>query len=320
MSSTPDFDGLVKQARRCIRHKFYPQAITLFQQALALHENRADAHEGLATALFLSGDYPKAVEHFSRVSQLSPRDGKCLINMGAVYNRMGDYNKAVDALRRGIQKEKKSAEGYYNLGIAHRHLDQMSMAVSAYREAVRLAPDMAEAHQNLANVYLEMGNTSQAIFHYKAALEVRPDFERAQRGLSRAENAVVAAKKAISPFGRLVDEPAATVKAAAQSNRHLTDAERFEDRLVLHNCSQQLKTHVNALLKQLKEDLVPGLLKLNRAVAQGDEAPSVLLKAHQDFQAAVARCTELRKNMRRSIIELRNHEEEMNKPEVHGSE
>ena len=46
---------------------------------------------------------------------------------------------------------------------------------------------------------------TQAITNYRRALELRPDFESARVGLERVTSQATAAKKAISPFGRLVD-------------------------------------------------------------------------------------------------------------------
>jgi tetratricopeptide (TPR) repeat protein len=314
MSATTDVDAVLKQARRTFRKGEFAEALQLFEQALAMDEKRPDVHMGAATAFFLTKNYDKAIEHFNRVTQLAPHDGKSLINLGAVYNQMGEYQKAVGVLRRGLQKEKKSAEGFYNLGYAHRKLEQAAMAVSAYREAVRLKPDMVEAHVNLANVFHDMNNNQQAIIHYKKALELNPNFASAQSGLAAAEQASQQAKKAISPFGRLVEHGALRPRSAPGSERKLNDTERIEDRTRIHVLSGEIDVAAKQLLHHLRETLDKSIATLNRSVTQGDEAPSVLVKAFDHFSQASDTASDLRRTFKRKLLELRAHEELMNTP------
>jgi len=274
----------------------------------------------MATASFLSDDYESAVTHFNRMTQLNPRQGKSLINLGAVYNRMGEYRKAIDVLRRGIPKEKSSGQGFYNLGLAYRRLEQSSMAISAYREAIRIDPEMAEAHLNLANVYADMKNYQQAIVHYKQALEVRPGFDRARRGLEHVQQALKQSKRSISPFGRLVNTETSGPRATLVVERQLTDEERLADRKAVHSLAHDIETAARDLVKMLQAEFGPSLLALNRCVAQPDESPSVITDAYEDFHTALNHCNELRRRLKRKILELRAHEELMNTPKLERAE
>ena len=316
MSSTPEIETLCRKAGRSVRKGEYPKALELYRQAAALDENRFEVHEGLATASFLSNDYENAITHFNRMTQLNPRQGKSLINLGAVYNRMGEYRKAIDVLRRGIPREKNSGQGFYNLGLAYRKLGQSAMAISAYREAIRIDPEMAEAHQNLANVYADMKNYQQAILHYKQALELRPGFDRARRGLEHVQQALKQAKQAISPFGRLVTSAAPRPRATPVVERQLTDDERLADRKAVHSLAHDIETAAKALFKVLQTEFEPSLLALNRCVAQPDESPSVISEAYDDYHNALIRTNELRRRLKRKILELRAHEELMNTPDL----
>ncbi|MGE3315226.1 MAG: tetratricopeptide repeat protein, partial [Planctomycetaceae bacterium] len=216
-----------------------------------------------------------------------------------------------------ISREKLSGEAYYNLGLAYRGLEQQAMAISAYREAVRVSPLMAAAHQNLAHVYVDIGNHQQAIVHYQKALEINPEFDRAKRGLEQARQASDQLKHAVSPFGRLVDKDAAGAKTAPRVDRQLNDLERHQDRTRVYELATQIDEAANILLKQTREDLETSLTLLNRAVAQGPEGPRSLSKCHHDFIAAFKRNVDLRKSLKRTVLELRAHEEKMNAPDFH---
>lgn len=315
---TPDYDELVKRARRLLRSGDHQGSIDMFERARLLDDQQFELHEGLGTAHFLAGNCDSAVIHFKRVTELNPRRGAAFINLGAVYNRMENYSKAVEALRRGIQMEKRSAEGYYNLGIAYRRLKQPALAIPAYREAIRLDPKLAEAYQNIGNVYLDMGNLQQAIMHFKKALEVRPDFERARQGLVAAENAVLAAKESANPMGRLVEKLATS--AVEESNgsgllqRRLSPEERLHDRVVVQSLLKEIRTGGDALLEHLHKELEPTIRSMNRTSLQNDPADSDLEGAREKLRPIVIRYRSLCRSLRNAMTELRSHDARMNRP------
>lgn len=319
MTSDAQAEALCQQANRAVRHNKPAEAIDLYKQALAINSRLVAAHEGIAAAYFMEKKYEDAAEHFKKVSLLDPRQTKAMINLGAVYNCLKDYNKAVASLRKAISRDKLSGEAYYNLGLAYRGLEQQAMAISAYREAVRVSPLMAAAHQNLANVYVDIGNYQQAIVHYMKALEIDPNFERAKRGLEHARQQSDEMRHQVSPFGRLVDKAAYGGKATPRVERQLTDLERYEDRARMYELSMQIDEAANMFLKQTREELEVTLMGVNRAVAQGPEGPRSLSKCYRDFIAAYKRNLDLRKNLKRAVLELRAHEEKMNTPDFDAS-
>jgi tetratricopeptide (TPR) repeat protein len=246
---------------------------------------------------------------------LDPRQSKAMINLGAVYNRMGDFNKAVSILRKVIQKEKSSGEAHYNLGLAYRGLNQQAMAVSAYKEAVRVAPNMAAAHQNLANVYVDMGNFQHAIIHYQKALQIDPAFERARRGLENAQAMSAQAKKSISPFGRLVDAKALGPKAAPRMERQIDDVQRAQDRMTVFGLLTDISESANVLLKVLREQFEPALLAIGRTLSEAGEGPSTLSRDYRAYLTGFKAAHDARRSLKRSVLELRAHEEMMNTPD-----
>lgn len=310
----PDTDVLCKQAAKRLRQGDLAGATDLFQQVLSADPDHKKALEGLAAAEFQSKNYSAAVEAFEKLTRLVPREARTHINLGAVYNRMGEYAKALAACRKGLARDRKRAEGYYNMGLAHRGLGQAAMAVSAYREALRLNPQMAEAHQNLANALFSVGNFQQAVVHYRKALEIKPDFERARVGLARAEDAIQKAKAAISPFGRLVDFNAA--RSDEVRFRQLSDDEQVADRRRVFALANGIAGAAAAFLAQFRDEFVPRLVVLDRAVAQGE--PGHLVEAYESFCESVARAGSLRAAFKAEVNKLREHEREIGRESAEG--
>ncbi|MFV0442419.1 MAG: tetratricopeptide repeat protein [Planctomycetaceae bacterium] len=312
MTVPHEVDQVCQKAREFIRKRQFVEAIGVYEQLLAADPRDIRAHEGIATAAFLSRDYDRAIAHFKRLCQLDVRRADPLVNLGAVYNRKGDYIEAVRVLRQALSKNRKCAEAYYNLGIAHKGQGQLSMAVSAYKEAVRLCPEMAEAYQNLGNAYLDMGNIQQAVNNYRRALEINPRFDRAQRGLDAALHQAQLNSTESNPFGRLVDLNRAAAQAATPSARHLremTADERAEDRAVVQRLTGRLEQQSVKMVEELKQRLGPALLSLFHAMTADDKRR--LLVAHEELVAALEMHWQAVTPMSPLADELQLHEEQL---------
>ena len=303
-------ESVCESGQKCVRERDFAKAIELFSRALAEEDGNVEAHEGLATAFFLSGEFEKSRDEFDRATKLDPERGRALINMGAVCNRLGDHKTAASVLRRGLQKEKNSSQGYYNLGIAQKALNQLTMAISAYREAIRIDPQMAEAHQNLGNTYLEMGNQRQAIQSFKKALEARPGFDRAERALRTAEQAMQKAKQAFGPFGRLVDERALASGKAVARNRELTPQERFGDRQYIRKCCTDTREAATQWQEILDGPLMSSLRELDRVIVQSEGSLAVS-SAFQELGKSVRALTTTRQQLVECIRLLKRHDDKM---------
>ena len=239
MSSVPEVQPLIDQAKRRLKARQFDEAISLFKQAIALDEFNVKLHESLTSAYILAKEYALAAEQLQHILRIAPQNVNAMVNLGAMHNKLGRHTEAAAILRKAIQKDKNSSHGYYNMGIAQRHLGDLAMSAWAYREALRIDPHMADAHQNLGNVLMEQGQLKLAVEHYEQALKINPDFRAAQRGLERArEEQDKTTKPAANPFGRLVDESMIQGAARSQTNRELTEEERLQDRATIYKLTQ----------------------------------------------------------------------------------
>ncbi len=309
-------EDLCRQAHECLQAQQHDEARELYEKAVTADIDCVSAHDGLATLAFMEGDFATTAGHYVKLTLLKPAEARYFANLGATYNRMGEHQKAVDALRKAIQRDKRSAEAYYNLGIAQRKLKQWDMAISAYREAARLNPKMAEAYHNLGNLYIDIKNLPMAIINFKKAIEIRPDFEKARMGLEKAEEANNSAKQAVNPFGRLVNAQAHQTRSIPSMVRELTDAERYDDRYEVKHLAEDMERLSKGCLEFLKQKLEPAILELQRTMAEGANSQTSLADVADEFHSAANQWADLRKALKRKVLELRAHEELINMPEV----
>ncbi len=313
---TSQIDSLLDEARACVKRREMSKAIDLYEQALAQDSRYLPALEGLAGVLFLVKEYDRAIELFQKITRIDPRRPDALINIGAIQNRQGKYAEAVKTLRGALAKDRRSATAYYNLGIAHRGANQLSMSVSAYKEAIRLDPEMAEAYSNLGNVLVEMGNHTQAVLNFRRALEIRPNFEKAKQGLLKAQDRADDAKKAISPFGRLVDVDSLNRQQAKMEAkfRELTPQERFDDRSTVHKLAKEAEQRAADLLNQLRDEMASLLLDLARLMTENKDK-QIWAREVEHLQSSRDRFESLRQSLAATMNQLKSHEDEMRRPE-----
>ena len=304
-----DLESLCTAGRQLFRKGKHAESIQIFQQVLEADPDRADVHDAIATAYFIVKQYDKAIEHFTRETQLRPKDAKAYVNLGAVYNRKEEFSKAADILKKAISRDGNSVEAYYNLGIAYRGLKQPAMAINSYKEAIKINPRMLDAMQNLGNTYLEMNNAKGAIEQYKKALEIDPDFERAKRGLARAEEAQNQAKVEFNPFGRLVEQnPVKQVKADVRLKR-MNPEERVADRQFIRRAMVESQSLCQQMFEHLRETLEEDLTLLNRGVQISQhEVHKSIFAANDKFQASYQKFQDLRSQMQRVSKELHAYE------------
>jgi hypothetical protein len=69
-------------------------------------------------------------------------------------------------------------------------------------------------------------------------------------------------------------------------------------------------------LEFLKQKLEPAIIELQRTMAEGSNAQISLADVADEYHSAANQWIELRKALKRKVMELRAHEELINAPEV----
>ncbi len=299
-------DLLCEQGKALLKERKVDEAFAMFEQAIQENSRHVPAHESLAAIYFARKDYAKAAANFQKASQYDPRRIDPMINLGAVQNRMGDFTAAAKTLRLAVSRDRKNAAAYYNLAIAQKGMNQPHLAVSAYKEALKIDPKMVEAIQNLANLYLEMGNLQQAQFHYHKALEINPTFERAKRGLEKSYAIAEEKKKAINPFGRLVNMEELD-KRADEKFRKLTPQEQYEDRNEVHRIAKESEQAATVLLSLLRDRIGPLITRINQSFSQSED-PRMLMREYDSFPKEFGTYERIEGELRSRIEELKAHE------------
>ena len=145
------------------------RAVQLYETALTLDENYAEAHSNIGSALAAGGEPDRALDHYRQAIAADPDTGDLRYNYGNALLAANLYAEAAEQFRFAVEAWPEDAEAYNNLGIALASAGRMAEAAEAFRAALRLDPTGALAHRNLGIALEALGDTEAAARHFTEA-------------------------------------------------------------------------------------------------------------------------------------------------------
>ncbi|HEX7341955.1 MAG TPA: tetratricopeptide repeat protein [Rhodanobacteraceae bacterium] len=168
----------------------FEQARTLYEQAIALDPNYADAHAGLARAWFdltqfstlpLKDTLPKVRAEANQALALDPRNVDALVALGNADASEDNNAEAKTYYQRALAIDPSNAIAHLNYG----NVLPLQPGLAQYLEAVQLDPDLALAQNNLAVGDLDAGDYAQALPPWQATLRLDPTSADNAMGLAQ---------------------------------------------------------------------------------------------------------------------------------------
>jgi serine/threonine-protein kinase len=161
------------------------EAVTDFEQVLAIDDRNDRAYRGLAKAYAATGLPDKAEEAWQKAVALRPNsaDGHNQLGLFELYR--GNYAKAVLELRRASGLAPANVKFMSNLGVALLYAGSLDESRKALQESIRLEPNYA-SYSNLGNLDLKQGRYAEAAADYENALEINKSDYRVWSNLAVA--------------------------------------------------------------------------------------------------------------------------------------
>lgn len=161
--------------------------------------NRAQARALLEEGkeLYRTDQDEKAVEVFQEAIKLDSESAEAHFRLGLAYDAVGQEQEAKDAYKKAIERYKKyleenseDAESHYNMGQAYAGLQLYSEAVRKYRQATRLKDDDADMFYDLGTALTKLAQYDEAAAAFSKSLEIDPEYFRAEEALDEAREGV----------------------------------------------------------------------------------------------------------------------------------
>ena len=193
------------------KHGFAEDALLNLAKVVQLLPTRAEAHNDLAVAYGVLGDYAEALNSFEQSLRLKPDSFEVLINAGRAAEELWENQRAMEYFRRALSLKPDSTrtklllglsqlsgrgsdnlgkileevavedtfEAQFNVGIARMVLDRFEEGRSALERARDLAPDRYEPYCMLGFFAGLQGRTREAAELYGKGIALNPHDPRA---------------------------------------------------------------------------------------------------------------------------------------------
>ena len=155
--------------------KQFDASIQMFETALSLKPDYAEAHFNLGVILRVSGRPNLAVESYKKAIALLPNYLVAHNNLGNALKQIGSLEEAVISYQNAIAIKPDYAEAHNNIGIVLKDLGRLEEAVKSYGNAISINPEFYDAYINLAMVLKKLKRLDEALLNYERANELKPD-------------------------------------------------------------------------------------------------------------------------------------------------
>jgi arylsulfatase A-like enzyme/Flp pilus assembly protein TadD len=166
---------LISDAIADSQHGSYESSVQKLTIALKTEETSVPVHYLLGLDYYRLRDFPKAVEEFQRVLQLSPDYALAVFQLGLALARTGDFDQAIQMLKHALELDGTNFSAAYNLGAAYARKQMAPEAVAAFRETIRIAPEYAPGHRALGELLLYQGQVDESLAELRQAATLDPN-------------------------------------------------------------------------------------------------------------------------------------------------
>jgi serine/threonine protein kinase/Tfp pilus assembly protein PilF len=167
------------------------RAIYLFEKALAIDPEYAEAWAGLGGGYQLKGNFlnmpellERAIDAERKALALNPALVDAYNWMGSAELALGRVDAAIDALQKAVDVDPSQARGHAALARAHwLGRGDLRRGIEGFEQAVRINPQFGYAHLQIAFLYTELGEYARAAEAARRAVDLQERYASGEEGL-----------------------------------------------------------------------------------------------------------------------------------------
>ena len=158
----------------------FDRAQEALQKAIELNPQNANYHYVLGQLLEdwteLDGAWEKAIQEFTRATELDPSYIEAWYNRGLLYEKLEDIEKACEDFKQVVNRAPAFHAARHNLGVLYIKQQQWEDAERVFEEILETEPREPDAHYHLAAIYLNLySDVDRAIHCLQYAIERDPE-------------------------------------------------------------------------------------------------------------------------------------------------
>ena len=167
--------------RTVIRNPVWDSDIALFENLVRVSPASAKAHYDYAYASAEAGQTRRALEHYSRATDIFPRYWDAWAGQGRMRRALGDLENAEEDYAESLRRNPAYENGFFGLGLVREERGNLAGAEEIYRKGIAANPKSFPLAYRLA-IVLSAEGRPQARHAWHRALALAPDSKPAQKG------------------------------------------------------------------------------------------------------------------------------------------
>lgn len=148
----------------------------VWEQALKLNPQDAEAHHQLGLVLVAENQVDKAISHYQKAIALKPPNisliyqswGKALVKQSKTDDAIATFRQGIIQGYPDAPKAMQEAEVHFRLGQSLDHEGRLPEAIKAYRQAITAKPDRL-IYEHLGNALAKQNQLDEAVIAFKQA-------------------------------------------------------------------------------------------------------------------------------------------------------
>jgi adenylate cyclase len=153
------------------------KATELFQKAIALDDNLAEAHGNLGFLYSMARQHDKAVAQAKKAVALNPNSAEAHVWMGKTLTFAGRFEESIAEYKIAIRLNPMPPNRYlWSLGLSYAQAGQYEEGITWCEKAIRQDPDALYARIMMTVVYSWSGRDEEAWAQAAEVLRINPNF------------------------------------------------------------------------------------------------------------------------------------------------
>ncbi|OGH68288.1 MAG: hypothetical protein A3D53_02990 [Candidatus Magasanikbacteria bacterium RIFCSPHIGHO2_02_FULL_45_10] len=173
-------NSLLNDAQMEIATQNFDKAESLFIAAIKIDPRSYEAYKGLADTYLLKNSLEEALETYTFLLQLYPKDDDIMVKIADIAEQKGDIQKAIDYLERAIVINDSLSPRFYHLAELLVKVDQADIAKEAIISAVDLEPKNPKYLDLLIEIGILCGDKDVATKGFAELRLVNPKNQKLQ--------------------------------------------------------------------------------------------------------------------------------------------
>lgn len=152
----------------------FNEALALYQQALSIDPQHAEALHLSGVIFALNGALTQAIESIQKSLFLNSENPLALNNLGKIFRTAGLLHSAIESFDKALHVDPQFVQAQLNLGKALSSTGQHYAAISNFAQAIQVDPHLTESHLLLASTLAALHQFDAATQHLQSIAGQHP--------------------------------------------------------------------------------------------------------------------------------------------------